>query len=253
MTSTDALFAAERIKWHKSWVLLTVLLAPFCQTAFLTVIFWFSESRLRMFRPGFQFWLELNFVLWNLVLMPLVAGLVCELSWEQEREARAWNLLLTQPVPRPTHFLVKVLSHFTLMLIAQGLLSVLLLLGGLLLQRNPDLLMGSLPLALFIRFTGYSTLAFIPVVVFHTWLAMRIPGLWVSLATALAGSWFTMKLVGGSALIQFLPWGLASHLPIMFERWRVLPWALVPGSLLAAGVFIALGARDFSRHRESRS
>jgi hypothetical protein len=185
--------------------------------------------------------------------MPIVAGLVCELSWEQEREARALNLMLIQPIPRRTHYLAKLLSHLTLLLLALVLFSLALLLGGYILQQKPSLLMETLPMPLFLRFMGYSALALVPVVAFHTWLAMRIPGLWISLAIALAGSWFTLRLVGLSALIQLLPWGLAVHMTIMFERWRALPWALVPGSLLAAGAMVVMGTIDFSRHRESRS
>jgi hypothetical protein len=253
MTSTDACFAAERIKWRKSWLLLVALLAPLCQTGFLALLFWFSESRIRMFKPGFQFWLELNFVTWNLVLMPIVVALICDLSWEQEREAHAWNLLLLQPVPRRTHYLVKALSHWSLLLLAQALFALLLLLGGLLLRTKPELLMGPLPLATLVRFTGYSVVASAAVVAFQTWLSMRISGIWIAVAMALAGNWFTSRLVGGSALIQLLPWGLAAHSPIIFERWRLLPWALVPGNLLVAGALVALGALDFSRHRETRS
>ena len=251
--SMNAFFAAERIKWRKSWLFVTVLLAPLCQIAFLAVIFWFSESRLRLMRPGFQTWVEMNSVAWNLVVMPLVTGLVCELSWEQEREARAWNLLLIQPTPRHTHYLVKVLSHLTLLMLATALFALALLLGGFILQRKPSLLMEDLPLPLFLRFMGYSALALVPVVAFHTWLSMRIPGLWIGLTAAIAGSWFTQRLVGASVLVQLLPWGLAAHMSIMFERWRVLPWAYVPGGLLAAGVLVALGVFDFSRYRESRS
>jgi hypothetical protein len=253
MTSLSACFNAERVKWRKSWLLLTALLAPLCQTSFLALLFWFSESRLRMFNPGFQFWLELNFVIWNLVLMPVVAALICDLSWEQEREAHAWNLLLVQPVLRRTHYLVKGISHLFLVLLAEALFALLLLLGGLLLTAKPELLMGPLPWATFLRFTGYSIPASAAVVAFHTWLSMRIPGIWLSLATALAGSWFTSRLVGGTALIQCLPWGLAAHSATIFERWRHLPWALVPGSLLTAGILVVLGTLDFSRHRETRS
>lgn len=253
MTSLDAFFAAERVKWRKSWLLVIALLAPLCQTGFLAVIFWFSESRIRMFKPGFQFWLELNFAAWNLVLMPIVVALLCELSWEQEREARAWNLLLIQPVPWRTHYLVKVLSHLYLLLLSQALFATLIPLFGFLLQTKPDLYMGSLPLPLLVRFTGYTVLASVAIVAFHTWLSMRIPGIWIGLTVAMAGSWFTLRLVGVSPLIQVLPWGLSTHMAIIFERWRILPWALVPGSLLVAGALVALGALDFSRHRETRS
>jgi hypothetical protein len=40
---------------------------------------------------------------------------------------------------------------------------------------------------------------------------------------------------------------------IVFERWRVLPWAHVPVSLVLAGVLLVLGTFDFSHHRESRT
>lgn len=253
MTTLGACFRAERVKWRKSWLLLTAILAPLCQTGFLAVVFWFSESRIRMFKPGFQFWLELNLVAWNLVVMPIVAALLCDLSWEQEREARAWNLLLIQPVPRRTHYLVKVLSHLSLLLLAQVLFSLMLLLLGFLLRTKPDLLMGPLPLTTLLRFAGYSVLASVAVAAFHTWLSMRLPGIWLGLAAAAAGSWITLHLVGTTALIQILPWGLSAPTAIVFERWRILPWAFVPGSLLTAGVLVILGALDFSRHRETRA
>ena len=69
---------------------------------------------------------------------------------------------------------------------------------------------------------------------------------------ALAGSWFTQHLVGGSALVQLLPWGLAAHMGPVFERWRVLPWIYALGSLLSAGALVALGAFDFTRRHEPR-
>lgn len=252
-TSMDAFFTAERVKWRKSWLLVTVLLAPLCQAGFLAIIFWFSEIRIRMFKPGFQFWLELNFVAWNLVLMPIAIALICDLSWEQEREARSWNLLLLQPVPRRTHYLVKFLGHVYLMLLSQLLFAVTLAVLGFFLQSKPELFMGALPLPLLIRFLGYSVLASVALVAFHTWLSMRLPGIWLALGTALAGSWFALKLVGASSLIQALPWGLAAQMSIVFERWRVLPWAQVPLSLLLAAALLFLGTFDFSRHRESQS
>jgi hypothetical protein len=253
VTALVACLKAEGVKFRKSWMLLTALLAPVCQTGFLFLVFWLSESRIRLFKPGFQFWLELNHVAWNLVVLPIAAALICELSWEQEREARAWNRLLVQPLPRHTHFFTKIVMHLALVLLAQVLFELLLLLGGRLLQTKPDLLMGTLPLGLWVRFTGYTALASVAVVAFHTWLAMRIPGLWVNLGAALLGSWFTLRLVGGSVLFQFLPWGLTASMAIVFERWRVLPWAQVPGSLLLAGLLAVLGALDFTRHRETRS
>ncbi len=244
-------FRAERVKWRKSWMLLTALLAPLCQVGFLFIIFWFSESRIRMFKPGFQFWLELNFVTWNLMLMPIATALICDLSWEQEREARAWNLLLIQPMPRRTHYLVKALGHLVLVLVALAVLASLLLLGGFVLKANPGLLMGHLPLAAFLRFTTYSVLASVGVAAFHTWLSMRVPGIWIGLAVAIIGSWLALRLVGVSSLVQVLPWGLSAHMAIVFDRWRVLPWSYAPIGLLSAAALVALGNLDFSRHQRN--
>jgi hypothetical protein len=253
MTTLGACFQAERVKWHKSWLLVVAVLAPLCQAGFLALLFWFSGSRIRNFNPGFQFWLELNFVTWNLVIMPVVVALICELSWEQEREARTWNLLLIQPVPRRTHYLVKLFSHWSLVMLALALLAILLPFGGFILQRQPQLLMGPLPLATFARFASYSVLALAAVVAFQTWLSLRVPGLWIGLATSLAGSWLTVRLVGTSPLVQFLPWGLAAHMSIVFERWRVLPWIYGAGSLTIAGMLVALGVLDFTRRHEPRA
>lgn len=250
MTSLVACFQAERIKWRKSWLLLTAILAPICSTGFLAVVFWFSEDRIRAFRPSFLFWLELNHVTWNLVVMPVISALICELSWEQEREAAAWNLLLVQPIPRRIHYQVKVLSHLLLLLMSQALLALLLLLGGSILRHQPGLMMGPLPWVKFAQFTAYSALASAAVVAFQTWLAMRVPGLWMGLATALAGSWIALQLVGGSVLAQCLPWGMATQMTIIFERWRHLPWSHTLGSLLTAVLWTALGTFDFTQCHE---
>ncbi len=248
-----AAFASERVKWHKSWVLVVAALAPLCQLGFLAILFWFSENRIQPFRPAFRFWLELNFVTWNLVVMPLAAALIAELSWEQEREARAWNRLLLQPLPRHTHYLVKALGHSVLVLGSLGLFVLVLGLLGKLLQTRPMLLMGPLPWGLLLRFAGYSALALLGVVAFQTWLSLRFPGLWISLTAALAGSWLAARLVGLSALVYALPWGVAAQMGIIFERWRVLPWSWVPLGLLLAALLVALGAVDFVRRRDARA
>jgi hypothetical protein len=240
------LLQAERVKLRKSWPLLTAILAPICLAGFLGVMVWFSGTRMHAFRPGFRFWLEVNYVAWNLILMPITAALIGDLSWQQERDARAWNLLLLQPQSRHAHYLVKVFSHLALLLLAEVLLAVLLTAGGYLLRINPQLEMGPLPLAILLRFAAYSALATVAVAAFQTWLSMRIPGLWVALAAALLGSW--MVAHGPSPLLQLLPWGLSGQMGLVFERWRVLPWPHVPGNLLAAAALVAVGALDFVRH-----
>lgn len=112
--------------------------------------------------------------------------------------------------------------------------------------------MGPLPWEALLRFLTFSTLTLGAVTAFHSWMSMRIPGLWFALAVAMAGSWFTLRLVGTSALVQCLPWGLAAHMSIIFDRRLSLPWPYALGSILAAGVLIAVGTFDFARHRESR-
>ncbi|WP_306591446.1 ABC transporter permease [Geothrix sp. 21YS21S-4] len=247
MSVLGILFAAERVKWRKSWLLLVTIVAPLCQVAFLGVVCWFSDARIRMFRPGFQFWVELNFIAWNLVVMPLTTALVSELSWEQEREARAWNHLWCQPFPRSAHFMVKLVGHAVLAWGSLILFALLVVAGGYVLQTNSDLLMGSLPWPLFLRFLGYSALALLAIVAFHTWLSMWSPGLWLAVATAGIGSWLAVRMVGNSVAAQFLPWGLASQAMLLFERWRVLPWGYSPGALLLAlGIAIG-GIAHFAR------
>ena len=248
-----ATFAAERVKWHRSWLLVVAVLAPLCQLGFLGILFWFSESRVQPFRPAFRFWLELNFVTWNLMAMPVAAALTSELSWEQEREAHAWKRLLIQPVPRHLHYLVKALGHTALLLASLALFVVFCALIGWVLQANPRLQMGPLPWGLAAQLAGYSALALLPVVALQTWLSLRLPGFWISLAAALGGSWLAARLVGASLLIHLLPWGLAAHMGIVFERWRVLPWSKASLGLLLAATLVLLGTLDFSRHRQSQA
>ena len=253
MSALGQVFRAERVKLRKSWPLLTAILAPLSQAAFLGLLFWFAGLRLVLFRPIFRFWLEVNYMAWNLVLMPIAAALLCELSWEQEREARAWDLLLIQPQPRYAHYLAKLVGHVSLLLFAQVLLVLATLAGGFILRHQPDLQMGPLPLTILLRFAAFSALGSVAVVAVQTWLSMRIPSLGIALAVALAGTWMTLRGVGGSPLIQFLPWGLADYMAIIFDRGRVLPWIYSLGSLGSALLLGALGTLDFVRARGTRT
>ena len=242
------LFQAERIKWRWNWTLAAAILAPLTQAMFLAVLCWYSESRIRPLKPGLQFWLELNYGAWNLLLMPLLAALVCELSWGQEREARAWNQLLSQPLPRASHFLVKFVSHLGLLWLAQALLALATPALGALLRTHLDRhMMGPMPWVFLLRLTVFSALACMPVVALHTWLSMRMPGLWAGMAVALAGTWTALQLVGRSSLTALWPWGMSAQLSFILVRTRPLSWACVLPSLAATGVILGLGILDFTR------
>jgi ABC-2 type transport system permease protein len=253
MNDLARLFRAERIKWRKNWVLVAAILAPICQAGNLFMILWFSEGLVRRFRPGFEFWFELNYLAWNLVFMPILVALVCDLSWELELESKTWNLLLAQPVPRRTHFLAKLLSHVSLLLLSQTLLVLLLIPGGYLLRGHLGWMMGDFAPGVLLRFAGFACLASIPLVAFHTWLSARLPGLGIALLTALGGSWLCSRLAGISSAVQVLPWGMAGQVVAFFDRLnRHIPWEYFPGALLAAAVLAWLGTVDFARSREPK-
>lgn len=253
MSSLSRYFQAERIKWRKSWVLVTAVLAPICLSVNLFIILWFNPYLVRRFRPGFEFWIEINYLAWNLVFLPILVGLVCDLSWEQELESKAWNNLLIQPVSRSTHFHVKLLSHFSLAAFSQVLLALLLIPGGFILRTHLGWVMGEFQPAVLWRFAGYSFLASIPLVAFHTWLSARFPGLGIALLTGLGGTWVCARLAGTTSLIQFAPWGMASQMIAFFDRLnRHIPWEFFLGALLVAIALMWLGTLDFTRNREPK-
>jgi hypothetical protein len=247
-------FPAERVKWRRSWALLPILLAPLCQVGILFVVFWFSETRVQTFRPGSRFWLEINFVAWNLVVMPLVSALTCALSWEQERAAHAWNRLLTQPVPTSHHFIAKLLSHQSLMLYSLAELVVATWIAGLLLHLQPGLLMGSMPMGLGAAFVGYSALATLGVVAAQTWVSSRTQNLWLGLGFAALGTWVAFRLGTGHTWgplgASLLPWGAAAQVTVVFERWRPLSWPSALLNLLATAALVVGGTLDFHRWRK---
>lgn len=264
MSALALLFRAERVKWRKSWALLTMLLAPICQTGFLFMIVWYSDDLVRRFKPGLLFWIELNYLTWNLVFMPITVALVAGLNWDLESEAKAWSHLLVQPVPRRTHYFAKLLGHLALIFCSQMILALLIILAGFLLRSHlglimgtwshPDWLTGLIPVRVMLQFAGYSLLASIPLVTFHTWFSSRFTGLGVALATAVLGTWLCVHFSGKSSLIQVIPWGMTCKIVDFFDRLkRHIPWEFFPVSLLCAATLAGLGGLDFSREKEPRT
>lgn len=247
------LLRAEMIKWRKNWILVAALLGPLVLAGNLFMILWFSEQLVRRFIPGFAFWIELNYLAWNVILLPILVALICDLSWEQELEARTWNHLLAQPVPRRAHFAAKAASHLALVLLAQGVLALLLVPGGFLLRRHLGWLMGDFPWQTYLTFAGFSILASVPLVAFHTWLSARFPGLGIAILSGIFGSWAGVKLAGAVKLAWVLPWGMTGQIVAYFDRWhRAMPWLWFPAAWAAAGLLFAAGAWDFQRDREPK-
>jgi len=244
-------FQAERIKWRMGWTLLTMLLAPLTQVGFLLLIVWFSEQRVTQFGAGFLAWYMINAIAWNLFIMPITSALVSLLSWDLESQSRAWNLLLIQPTGRETHYLVKLASHLSLLLLSQLLLALLLIVGGLILRANvPSLSMGPLRFEVLLRFGWFSLLASLPVTALHTWVASRVPSMGLNLALALGGTWLTFQLAGKGAWISFLPWGTAVQITDVALRAKPLSFLACSASLLCAGLLVGLGVIDFKRRIE---
>jgi hypothetical protein len=242
-------YRAERIKWRRGWTLLATILVPFCQVGFLFLIVWFAEDRASLFGTGFHSWYKVNFIAWNLVSMPIVVALTTSLSWDLEAATRGWNHLFVMPVSRNLHFLVKFASHASLTLLAQTILGMLLIGGGLVLRINvPALSMGEVDLSLLLHYLTFSITAALPVVGLHTWFPSRYSSLGSSLGLALVGSWFTFQLSEPGLFICLLPWGLASQITNIALRARLPTQWMYVSSILSATLCLLLGMYEF-KHR----
>ncbi|MCL1893409.1 MAG: ABC transporter permease [Holophagaceae bacterium] len=244
---------AELVKLRKSWPLLISILSPVCMVGFILVLFWFSDAVVIRFRPGYRFWLDLNFTAWNLIVLPVIAAVVTEMSWEQDKDAVAWRHILHQPIPTINFYLAKLLSNYMLFWGCILIMFLLLPLGGKILEKNEALPMGSLDVKLMFQYLIFTLSASIPIVTFHTWFSFRFSGSGPGLGFAILGTWGTMKLIGITDLIQLLPWGLSSHSSIIFERWKILPWNYCFGALAVTILFVYVGSIDFSKHAFEKS
>jgi hypothetical protein len=254
MSKLAACISAEMVKFRKSWPLLASILAPICLAGFIGVMFWYSSAVVVRFKPGYTFWLELNFAAWNLIALPAMAAAVSELSWAQDRDAQAWRHLLHQPMPRASQYIAKLAVHLMLFALSLALLFLSLLLGGWILQQNEALYMDALNVSLYFDFFLFSAAALIPVAAFQTWFSFRLPGAGPALCAALAGSWGAVKLMGSPIIVQFLPWGLTCQSVIFFEsRKNVLPWDHCYGALALAAALALIGTFDFARQAYAKS
>jgi hypothetical protein len=233
--------------------MLISVLSPICTAGFILGLFWFSDAVVTRFRPGYRFWLDLNFSAWNLIVLPITVAVVAEMSWEQDKDANAWRHLLHQPVPKICLYFAKLANNYLLFFSSIILLFVLLPIGGAILKLNEALPMGTLEIGLLFQYFLFSLAASIPLIAFQTWFSFRFHGPAMGLGIALAGTWGAMKLIGATHLVQFLPWGLASHSVSVFERWNKLPWNYCYGATATAIIFIFLGSMDFSKHAFAKS
>lgn len=253
MSTLGTLFSGERIKWRRSWVTVAAILCPACQVGFLAVIFWFSDVQVSRIGPGFSIWYQLNHAAWNIIFMPITVALVALLSWDQEEEASAWKHLLVQPVPKRAHYLVKLLSHGTLLAMAQLVFTAALLGCGFLFKKTLHTVnMGPSSLDLAARLALFSFLGALPLLAFHTWLSARFGGVGLALGLTLAGSLSTVLLAGIFPPLFWLPWGLANQGVRLGATGMAGSVGFFIISMLVAAGLMALGTADFSRREEPR-
>lgn len=251
MNKLRMLFRIERIRLRRSWPLLVALVVPCTLVAFLGLIFWFSEDRVSQLGGGFQAWYQINFTVWTLFAMPMITAMIGVLAWEGELQAASWKHLFLQPVPRGAHFASKLMGQLSLALLSHLLLALCLLAGGWLIRKGaPGLDMGAVKAGLLVRLTGASLVASLPLVALHAWLPMRFRGLGISLIIALAGSWWGFRWAASSALGWLLPWGMASQVVARSLNPGGPILAMALGTLLCAGLWMALGFWDFARSEE---
>ncbi len=253
MTSLAFLFHAERIKWRRSWTTVAAILCPTSLVGFLFLILWNSEIQASKLGPGFQVWYQVTHAAWNSIFMPITVALVCLISWEQEEEAGAWKHLLLQPVSRRAHFLVKLMSHAALLLVAQVVFSCLVFLTSLLISRYLHYLdMGPRRLLLFTGLGATSMLASLPLIGLHTWFSTRVRGVGMNLTLALVGSLLTALWVGLGGAVRWSPWGLASAGVRLATGGEKSPVWLLATAAGFALLLVVAGTLDFSRREELR-
>ena len=248
MNSFRRFFQAERVKWRRDWTLLVALLMPFTQVGTLLLIMWMSGDKASWLGTGFIAWYKINYIAWNLVLMPIAVALVSALSWDLEEKSRGWNHLLVMPAARAMHLLVKMASHLSLALISQVILALLLICGGLILRTYlPSLPMGTVAPSLLFHFMVYSAAASIPIISLHAWFPSRFPSLGSSLGLALTGSWFAFHYSGMKSFICLVPWGLASQVTEISLRAKLPSEWMYASSVFSAVLIFIFALWDFNR------
>jgi len=239
------LFEAERIKWRWNWATALALITPFSQVLFLFIFYWFLEERVERTWSGFPAWYQVNGNAWNLFFMPIMAAFISSISWDLEEAAGKRRGLFLQPCSTVSHYVVKLVSHLSLILFSQVLFFSLLYLAGITLRHYVPLLrMGPTQGDMLLRLAAASTLACLPLVALQTWVAGNFKGLMAGLVVAIAGTWATTQLAG-SFWLNLSPWGLATQAVAISTQGQeaLLPLAL---STVVCSILLAvLGAVDF--------
>jgi hypothetical protein len=240
------LYKAERIKLHWSWATALAVIAPFSQVLFLFIFYWFLEDRASPTGSGFIAWYQVNGNGWNLFFMPLTAALVAAISWDAEEMAGGRKHMFVQPCPNEFHYVAKLASHFSLMILSQLLFFTLLATGGILLRRYvPTLDMGTFePKALF-RLSGTSLLASFPLVTLHTWVSSKFKGLLTSMVFAVVGTWATSQMSSNRVFLHISPWGLATQSVAISDGGKEGVLGLLIAAFLCALILATFGTLDF--------
>lgn len=241
--------SAERLKLRGTLALWMCLVAPGLVVAVVVLQLVFSDLRGPP-RPPDEAWERMAqgvMALWAFLMVPLFVTLEAALLGALEHGNHQWQRLLALPLPRSTHYLAKLLTLGTLVLLAQAALVVMIPMGGwVLMVFQPALgLAGAPPWEFLVRTGAAIFVASWLIVSLHTWVALR----WRSFAVACGlgmGATVMGFLIGQSA--KFGPWYPWS-LPVQTMSKAGVQTGVLALSVAGALLVAALGAWSFA-HRD---
>lgn len=247
-------FAAECLKWRRDWTILVTFIAPISQVGTILFITWNTADRNIWLGSGFINWYKINFIAWNIVVMPITVAMIVTLSWDLEKKFGTWNHLLVMPSTPLIHFISKLLNHISLTIISLILLDVSIITTGLIQKLFlPDPPMGHMHINMLLNYTIYSFFSALPIINLFAWASFRTTSLGINLSITLTGSWLSFKFLEMRSFICFSPWGLAAQVTQISYNY-ILPstWMYTCSGLLILILFI-LGVFDFKTHKLKKS
>jgi len=201
---------AELLKTRRTLALALAFVAPLVIVSFV-VGFYYMEHE-EYFRPGagqnpWNQLLQMILVYWNLLMMPMFAVRETALIAQLEHGPKNWKLLYTQPVPRRSIYIAKLLVCLGWIAISNIVLLGATLAAGRLLQAiSPTFgLDAPFPWRHALWLIGLSYLAGWFMIAFHLWVASRWPSFVVAMGTGVVAAIFTV-FVFGEEVANYIPW-----------------------------------------------